>query len=41
MVKPGGLLIYESTNIVVPPTRTDIDIVGIPASAEAAKNEKH
>lgn len=37
MVKPGGLLIYESTNVITPPTRSDIDIVGIPASAEAAK----
>lgn len=37
MVKPGGLLIYESTNIIVPPTRSDIEIIGIPASAEAAK----
>ncbi len=37
MVKPGGLLIYESTNVITPPTRSDIDLVGIPASAEAAK----
>ena len=37
MIKPGGLLIYESTNVITPPTRSDIDIVGIPASAEAAK----
>ena len=37
MVKPGGLLIYESTNVITPPTRGDIELVGIPASAEAAK----
>ena len=37
MVKPGGLLLYESTNVITPPTRSDIDLVGIPASAEAAK----
>ncbi len=37
MVKHGGLLLYESTNVITPPTRSDIDIVGIPASAEAAK----
>ena len=37
MVKPSGLLIYESTNVIKPPTRSDINIVGIPASAEAAK----
>ena len=36
-VKPGGLLIYESTNVINPPTREDIDIVGIPGSSEAAK----
>jgi 2-oxoglutarate ferredoxin oxidoreductase subunit gamma len=36
-VKPGGMLIYESTNIINPPTRTDIEIVPIAASAEASK----
>ena len=36
-VKPGGLLIFESTNIINPPTRTDIDIVAIPAADEAVK----
>lgn len=36
-VKPGGLLIYESTNIANPPTRTDIEVIGIPAAEEAAK----
>ena len=35
-VKPGGLLMYESTTIIVPPTRTDIDIVPIAASEEAS-----
>lgn len=41
-VKPGGLLIYESTNVINPPTREDITIVGIAGSAEAAnmKNTK-
>jgi 2-oxoglutarate ferredoxin oxidoreductase subunit gamma len=34
-VKPGGLLIYDSTNILNPPTRKDIDIVAIPAADEA------
>jgi len=37
MVKPGGLLIYESTNVIKPPKRSDIVLLGIPASAEAAK----
>ena len=36
-VKPGGTLIYDSTNIIVLPTRTDIDILPIAASEEAAK----
>jgi 2-oxoglutarate ferredoxin oxidoreductase subunit gamma len=34
-VKPGGLLIYDSTNILNPPTRTDIDISAVPAADEA------
>lgn len=36
-VKPGGTLIYDSTNIIDPPKRTDIDVVPIPASEEAVK----
>ncbi|MFH0734545.1 MAG: 2-oxoacid:acceptor oxidoreductase family protein [bacterium] len=36
-VKPGGLLIYDSTNVINPPTRTDIKIYAIDASNEAAK----
>jgi 2-oxoglutarate ferredoxin oxidoreductase subunit gamma len=36
-VRPGGLLIYDSTNIITPPTRTDISLLGIPASEEAVK----
>lgn len=36
-VKPGGLLMYESTNIINPPTRTDIDVQAIAASEEASK----
>lgn len=36
-VKAGGLLIYESGTILNPPKRTDIDIVAIEASNEAAK----
>ncbi len=34
-VKPGGLLLYDSTAIINPPTRTDIDIAGIPAADKA------
>lgn len=36
-VKPGGLLIYESNNVTIPPTRTDIEIVSVPAAEEAVK----
>ncbi len=36
-VKPGGTIIYESTNVLNPPTRDDIEIIGIAGSAEAAK----
>lgn len=41
-VKPGGILLYESSNIFKPSTRTDIDIIGIPATTEALqmKNAK-
>lgn len=38
-VKPGGLLLYEESTIIKPPTRTDIEIYGIPAMEEAAKLE--
>jgi 2-oxoglutarate ferredoxin oxidoreductase subunit gamma len=36
-VKPGGLLIYESTNIITPPTRTGIQILPVAAALEATK----
>ncbi len=36
-IKPGGLLIYESSNIFKPSKRTDIEIIGIPAATEAVK----
>ena len=34
-VKPGGLLIYETSAIIKPPTRTDIEILGIAGMEEA------
>lgn len=37
VVRPGGLLLYDSTNIISPPTRTDIRCMAIPASDEAVK----
>ncbi len=36
-IKPGGLLLYESGNIFHPSERTDIEIIGIPATTEAIK----
>jgi 2-oxoglutarate ferredoxin oxidoreductase subunit gamma len=36
-VKSGGLLIYDSTNVITPPTRPDIQILPVPASEEAVK----
>ncbi len=36
-VKPGGVLLYDSTSIIAPPTRTDIRIVPIAAGEEAVK----
>ena len=36
-VKPGGLLLYECGTIKQPSTRTDIKIVGIPATTEAIR----
>lgn len=36
-VKPGGLLLYEQSTIIHPPTRDDIEIVCVPANEEADK----
>jgi 2-oxoglutarate ferredoxin oxidoreductase subunit gamma len=36
-VKPGGLLMYEESAIISPPTRTDIEIMAVPANEEALK----
>ena len=37
MVKPGGLLIYDTNGIVNPPTRKDISVYKIDAAAECAR----
>ena len=34
-VHAGGLIIYERSTIIKPPTRTDIEVLGIPAIEEA------
>jgi 2-oxoglutarate ferredoxin oxidoreductase subunit gamma len=36
-VKPGGLIVYESTNILHAPERKDIEVYAIPASDAANK----
>jgi 2-oxoglutarate ferredoxin oxidoreductase subunit gamma len=36
-VKPGGLLIYERSTIINPPTREDIEVLCIPSMEEANK----
>lgn len=36
-VKPNGLLVYDSGSVIVPPTRTDITVVPVPAEDEALK----
>ncbi len=39
-LKPGGLLIYDSGTVLKPSTRTDIEMIGIPATSEALKLKK-
>jgi len=36
-VKPDGLIIYESSTILNPPARNDVDIIPVEAANEAAK----
>jgi len=36
-VKAGGLLVFDSTNIIAPPTRKDIETLPLAASDEAVK----
>jgi len=36
-VTPGGIIIYETNNVLRPPTRTDIKIYAVPAAEEALK----
>lgn len=35
--KPNGFLIYDNGAIIVPPSRTDVTVVPVPAEAEAQK----
>lgn len=36
-LRPGGTLLYEQSTIIRPPTRTDIEVLGLPGMAEAEK----
>ena len=36
-VRPNGLLIYDSDNILIPPSRTDITVLPVPAETEARR----
>ncbi len=36
-VRPGGLLLYESTTVIHPPTRSDVQLLPVAASEEAVK----
>ncbi len=36
-VKPGGLLMFEQSTIINMPTRTDIEVIGVPANEEAQR----
>ena len=38
-VKPGGLLLYESNNVLSPPSREDIIVQPVPAAEEASRLE--
>lgn len=39
-VKENGLIMYEKSTIINPPTRNDIEVIGIPALEEAEKLQK-
>ncbi len=39
-IKPDGLLIYEKSSIINPPTRVDIEVLSVPAFEEAQKLQK-
>ena len=34
-VRPGGLLLYERSTVTAPPTRQDVEVLGIDGAAEA------
>jgi 2-oxoglutarate ferredoxin oxidoreductase subunit gamma len=39
-VKPGGLILYETSSVITPSTRTDIESLGVDAQEEARKLNK-
>jgi len=36
-VRPGGLLIYERSTVTAPPSRKDVDVLGVDGMAEAQR----
>jgi 2-oxoglutarate ferredoxin oxidoreductase subunit gamma len=36
-VRPGGLLLYERSTVTAPPTRRDVDVLGVDGLAEATR----
>jgi 2-oxoglutarate ferredoxin oxidoreductase subunit gamma len=36
-IKPNGVLLYDSANVIIPPSRTDITVVPVDAEHEALK----
>ena len=36
-VRPNGMLLYDSTNIIIPPSRTDITVMPVAADFEAQR----
>lgn len=40
LVKPGGILLFEQSNVITPPSRADVENLGIDALEEAQKLEK-
>src|ERR1039458_1177824 len=39
-VKPGGLILFEVSSVITPPSRTDIEALGVDAHEEARKLNK-
>lgn len=36
-VRPGGVLLYDSDSVIIPPSRTDLTVVAVPAEQETMR----